>query len=71
MITDKDFKYHDLALQMYKDSTTQDNWYFFSCAGLNITQKILNTMIETTKIDDAILEHYDLLIGDEVQEFDT
>ena len=28
-------------------------------------------MIETTKIDDAILEHYDLLIGDEVQEFDT
>lgn len=68
-ITDKDFRYHEQALKMYKDSTIQENWYFFSCTGLNITQKILNTMIDTTKIDDAILEHWELLIGDDVPEW--
>ena len=54
---------------MYKDSTNQEHWYFFAVTGLNITQKILTTMSDTTKIDDAILKHYDLLVGDEVSDF--
>ena len=54
---------------MYKDSTVKEHWYFFAIAGLNITQKILNTLTNETKIDDALLEHWDLLVGNDVKEF--
>jgi hypothetical protein len=26
---------------MYQDSLTEDRWYFFACAGLNITSKLI------------------------------
>ena len=60
-------------MQMYQDSKSEnvDHWYFFAVTGLNISQKIITTLLDTTKIDDAILEHFDLLIGDEIEEFNT
>ena len=29
---------------MYKESTIEEHWYFFAVTGINITQKILNTL---------------------------
>ena len=29
---------------MYKDSTNEQHWYFFCCAGLNITGKLINCL---------------------------
>ena len=29
---------------MYKESTKEEHWYFFAVTGINITQKILNTL---------------------------
>ena len=58
---------------MYQDSKSEnvDHWYFFAVTGLNISQKIITTLMDTTKFDDAILPHFDLFIGDEIAEFDT
>ena len=48
---------------MYKDSSIQENYYFFCVTGLNITAKLIQTLNDTVKLDDALLEHFDDLIG--------
>jgi hypothetical protein len=48
---------------MYKDSTVEAHYYFFSVTGLNITSKLIQTLNDTCKIDDALLAHFDDIIG--------
>ena len=36
--------YKEKGLAMYQDSTDMEHWYFFSVTGINITQKLLNTL---------------------------
>ena len=57
-------------MQMYKDSTVEENYYFFCVTGLNITAKLIQTLNDTCKLDDALLTYYDDLIGEqEIKEF--
>lgn len=34
----------DKALEMYKASTVKEQWFFFAVTGINITQKLLNSL---------------------------
>ena len=49
---------------MYQNSTVETHWYFFAVTGINITQKLLNTLKDSKdqvyKIDleSPILDHF-------------
>ena len=36
--------YKTKALDMYRLSTIEEHWYFFAVTGINITQKLINTL---------------------------
>ena len=42
MVTDPVYK--KMALEMYERSTKEEHWYFFAVTGINITQKLINTL---------------------------
>ena len=37
-------KSKDMALKMYGESVVQEQWFFFAVTGINITQKLLNSL---------------------------
>jgi ELMO domain-containing protein len=45
-ITSRKYQFHSRAIEIYDGSTQTEHWFFFACAGLNITQKLLVTLNE-------------------------
>ena len=50
----KESSHHKEAMLMYKDSTVEEHWYFFACAGINLTQKLLRS-IQKGEFDKCLL----------------
>ena len=52
------------ALEMYRLSTIEEHWYFFAVTGINITQKLINTLknskdqVYRIDIEGPILAHF-------------
>ncbi len=43
---------------MFKDSVKEDHWYFFAVTGINISQKILRSLIKG-EFDEGILRSFE------------
>jgi len=43
---------------MFKDSRKDAHWYFFACAGINMTHCLLDLLIDDATFDEAILFHF-------------
>ena len=62
MVTEPAYK--TKALEMYERSTKEEHWYFFAVTGINITQKLINTLKDSKDqaykidIEGPILSHY-------------
>ena len=56
-ISDLDSLYHYKALEMFKDSRNEEHWYFFACAGINMTHTLLDLLSDDASFDEAILFH--------------
>ena len=56
--------YKTKALEMYRLSTIEEHWYFFAVTGINITQKLINTLKDSKDqvyridIEGPILAHF-------------
>ena len=47
-ITDEGSEYREEALEMFRTSADQSSWYFFASAGLNVTQRLLIALQDTS-----------------------
>ena len=56
-ISDPAGSYHVSTLEMFKDSRKDAHWYFFACAGINMTHSLLELLNEDATFDEAILCH--------------
>ena len=56
-ISDLDSTYRFRALEMFKDSRNEEHWYFFACAGINMSDCLLDLLNDDATFDEAILYH--------------
>ena len=56
-ISNLDSPYHASALAMFNDSRKDEHWYFFACAGINMTHCLLDLLHEDASFDEAMLFH--------------